>query len=42
MEREGKAENDTGEGGRDQIQPVRILDFILCAKKAADEFQARK
>ena len=30
---EGEAENNTGEGSRDQTQHVRSLDFILCAKK---------
>lgn len=37
-EGEGEAENVSGEGSRDQIQLVRVLDFILCAKKAAEEF----
>ena len=31
--KEGEAENNTGEGSRDQTQHVRSLDFILCAKK---------
>ena len=35
---EGEAENDTGEGSRDQTQQVRSLDFILRAKEATAEF----
>ena len=35
---EGEAENDTGEGGRDQTQLGRSMDFNLCAKEAGAEF----
>lgn len=36
---EAEAENDPAEGGRDQIQRVRSLGFILCAKEASTEFK---